>query len=229
MHDCTALHRHRPAAEAPHCIFTPPPPARRHARPEPHVGALDARGNGEDVALAESLIHDGYGRLERPDYGGRWPRGRRHLDLLGRAAVRRSTSNPRPSRHRTAPATAHCVDRPPAGVPPPQASLDAAAAGAGRRIDPFCPGVQVAPGGQMEPLTDSWRDPTARLAVAARPQARPRLWVHGLRLRRLVGPCLGRWPRFCAYSPRTECLRLLSLSSSLVVYYACRGAQTHEQ
>ena len=94
---------------------------------------------------------------------------------LGWAAVRRSASNPRPSRPRTAPATAPCVARAPAGLLLSHASLRVAAAGARRRLDPCCPCVQVARGGRMEPHMGSWCDPPAQLAAPARPQAWARL------------------------------------------------------
>ena len=98
----------------------------------------------------------------------------------------------------------------------PQASLHAVVAGARRRVDPRCPRVQVARGGQMEPLKGSWRAPPAQLAAAARPQARPRLLVPGMRLGWLVGPCSDRCAGLCAYSPCGVCVRLMSRSSSLV-------------
>ena len=141
--------------------------------------------------------------------------------------MRRSASNPRPSRPRTAPAPAPCVARTSVGLRLPQASLHAVVAGARRRVDPCCPPVQVARGGQMEPLKGSWRAPPAQLAAAARPQARPQLWVPWARLGRLVGPCSDRCAGLCAYSPCGVCVRLMSRSSSLVVYFACRCVQTH--
>ena len=126
-------------------------------------------------------------------------------------------------------APAPCVARTSVGLRLTQASLHAVVAGARRRIDPCCPRVQVARGGQMQPLKGSWRALPAQLAAAARPQARPQLWVPWARLGRLVGPCSDRCAGLCAYSPCGVCVRLMSRSSSLVVYLACRCVQTHDK
>ena len=113
--------------------------------------------------------HDERARDERRDAA------RRHLDLPPSGSSAPRPLNLHPSRRRTAPATAPCVARAPAGLLLSHASLRVAAAGARRRLDPCCPCVQVARGGRMEPHMGSWCDPPAQLAAPARPQAWARL------------------------------------------------------
>ena len=226
-HACTAPHRFPPHPSAGSHSSPRPSPACTRSRPLAHPGAIDARRRAAGAAAKAPLIPYVDIGLGRAVYGIRWPRGRRHLDPSPLAAVRRCASNPRPSRPRTAPAPAPCVARTSVGLRLTQASLHAVVAGARRRIDPCCPRVQVARGGQMEPLKGSWRAPPAQLAAPARPQARPRLLVPGTHSVWLVGPCLGRCTGFCAYSPCGVCVRLMSRSSSLVVYCACRCVQSH--
>ena len=226
-HACTAPHRFPPHPRAGSHSGPRPSPACTRSRPLAHPGAIDARRQAAGAAATAPLVPYVHNGLERADHGGRWPGGRRHLQPLRWAAVRCCTPNPRPSRPRTAPATAPCVARTPATLLLPWVSLRAAAAGVRRRVDPCCPRVQVARGGQMEPLKGSWRAPPAQLAAPARPQARPRLLVPGTQLVWLVGPCLGRCAGFCAYSPCGLCVRLMSRSSSLVVNFACRCVQSH--
>ena len=211
-HARTAPHRFPPHPSAGSHCGPRPSAACTRSRPLAHPGAIDARRRAAGAAAKAPLIPYVDIGLGRAVYGIRWPRGRRHLHPLGWAAVRRSASNPRPSRPRTAPAPAPCVARTSVGLRLTQASLHAVVAGARRRIDPCCPRVQVAQGGQMEPLKGSWRAPPAQLAAPARPQARPRLLVPGTQLVWLVGPCLGRCAGFCAYSPCGVCVCLMSRS-----------------